>query len=1446
MTVGDIAKTLAAGPDAQAVREDRALTLRVRDVRGSGERVLAATAPLWQTGLRSGAVIELDSAEPRAHLERSTPAALVTVVAGPDAGMEVGIPHGTTTIGRAHTSNIRLTDQLVSKTHARIEVTDAGVEIQDLNSANGVVLGGRPLIRTGIQPGDVVTLGKTQLTITPLRPTARQSSAENAYLRPPNVLARPELRKVKVPAVDRAQEGQRFPLLAMLSPLVMGAALFAFTRSTMSLIFVALSPLLMIGSYLDQRFESTRRARGAVEAHRTALSDLTRWVDEGNERERELLARLHPSVSDALAGATRLTAPLWSRRPEHPEFLTVRLGTGEIRPLIELDSSESAMSPCPDELAALLRSAGRTGPAPVVADLRAVGSVGLTGRREILAGVARAVVVHLTSLHSPAELVVCALTSSSGRELWSWLDWLPHTSSPHSPLRQHLAADPGSAASALEELERLLAARADVRSLDVSDAGRGPRAEGEGIRPIPPLPAVVVVIDDPTVDVARLVRLLEAGPDVGIYAIWLAADVGVLPGACRAYLDVASGERSVIGMVRTGTLHTPVVCDSVPDEIARHMARCLAPVIDGGVPVTDESDLPRSVPLVSILGAESVDDPSQILVRWQENNSISQRTDAAPVRRDRACDLRALVGHAGTNPVALDLRAQGPHALVGGTTGAGKSEFLQAWILGMAHTLSPDRLTFLFVDYKGGAAFAKCVQLPHCVGLVTDLSPYLVRRALRSLGAEIRHREHLLNAKRAKDLVELEKSGDPECPPSLIIVVDEFAALVGEIPEFVDGVVDVAQRGRSLGLHLILATQRPSGVIKDSLRANTNLRIALRMADEEDSKDVLGSPIAAHFDPSIPGRATAKTGPGRLYPFQSAFPGSQTPAVPATPPVEIVEFDFGVHRPWKAIKRASVASDLPTDMDRVVESIRTASVLGELPTPRRPWLESLATSYNLGLLNQRTDTEIVLGVLDDPDHQQQITEYFRPDVDGNLLIYGASGSGKSTALRSLGIASAITPRGGPVHIYALDFSGGSLSSLEALPNVGSVVMGDDQERVGRLMRTLNQLVDDRQTAFSGLHAATLSEYRDLAQRPEEPRILLLLDGFSAFRTDYDSVELGATFTAFQRLLLDGRSVGLHVAVSADRPAAVPAALTAAFPRRLVLRQADEDAYVSLGVPKDILGPTSPPGRCIQIEKPQELQLAILGGSGNTAVQARVIEELAPSVDRHLRVRPTPIASLPNQIDPGTLPAHLGGRPVLGVADSALAPCGFEATGPIILAGPMQSGRTTAIAWLAQSLQRWRPEIQLVLLSARRSPLSSLKCWTDAAHGFDKTASVATQFVSRIGETTSAPDVAFFVEDLPEFVDTEADAALIELAKACRIHGIPLVAEGEVSGWSGSWGLVGELKAAKTGFLLAPDQGDGEAVLRVTLPRSKRADFPPGRGYWVRAGRAEKVQLPLPH
>src|SRR5690606_24478319 len=250
----------------------------------------------------------------------------------------------------------------------------------------------------------------------------------------------------------------------------------------------------------------------------------------------------------------------------------------------------------------------------------------------------------------------------------------------------------------------------------------------------------------------------------------------------------------------------------------------LAPVTDAGALVEDSSDLPRSIMMLSLVGPSLATSPSAAIGRWRENDSIHDRSGGPLVRR-RPGKLRAIVGSAGVDAMHLDLRTQGPHALVGGTTGSGKSEFLQAWVLGLAAEYSPDRVTFLFVDYKGGSAFADCIHLPHCVGLVTDLSPRLVRRALTSLNAELRHREHILNQKHAKDLFELEKRNDPDAPPSLVIVVDEFAALVHEVPEFVDGVVNVAQRGRSLGLNLILATQRPAGVIKDNLRANTNLRV---------------------------------------------------------------------------------------------------------------------------------------------------------------------------------------------------------------------------------------------------------------------------------------------------------------------------------------------------------------------------------------------------------------------------------------------------------------------------------------------------------------------------------------------------------------------------------------------------------------------------------------------
>ena len=238
---------------------------------------------------------------------------------------------------------------------------------------------------------------------------------------------------------------------------------------------------------------------------------------------------------------------------------------------------------------------------------------------------------------------------------------------------------------------------------------------------------------------------------------------------------------------------------------------------------------------------------------------------------------KAVIGEDAEGHFWLDVRADGPHALVAGTTGSGKSELLQTLIASLCVGNTPDSMTFVLVDYKGGAAFKDCARLPHTVGMVTDLDGHLTSRALESLGAELRRREHQLAGADAKDIEDYVAAMQPgdEPMPRLMIIIDEFAALVSELPDFVTGLVDIARRGRSLGVHLVLATQRPAGVVSAEIKSNTNLRIALRVTDENDSQDVIEASNSAYIPPSIPGRAYARLGHASLRQFQSSRVGGR-------------------------------------------------------------------------------------------------------------------------------------------------------------------------------------------------------------------------------------------------------------------------------------------------------------------------------------------------------------------------------------------------------------------------------------------------------------------------------------------------------------------------------------------------------------------------------------------
>ncbi|MBA2696004.1 MAG: FHA domain-containing protein, partial [Actinobacteria bacterium] len=284
-----------------------------------------------------------------------------------------------------------------------------------------------------------------------------------------------------------------------------------------------------------------------------------------------------------------------------------------------------------------------------------------------------------------------------------------------------------------------------------------------------------------------------------------------------------------------------------PDLTSRDLARWMLRRVAGWRTPERAGDagagvVPRSVPLAAI--HPGADDVTAVLRRWEH----------------RPSSTRCRLGLGAAGPVEIDLAVDGPHALVAGTTGAGKSELLRTMVTALALGNRPDQLVFVLVDYKGGSAFTECAQLPHCVGLVTDLDPHLADRALTSLRAELKRRERLLADVGARDLSAYQAKEGMPALPRLVLVIDEYRALAEELPAFVDGLVRIAALGRSLGLHLVLATQRPTGIVSADVRANMNLRIALRLRDTADSYDVLESPEAAALPEGVPGRALLRTG----------------------------------------------------------------------------------------------------------------------------------------------------------------------------------------------------------------------------------------------------------------------------------------------------------------------------------------------------------------------------------------------------------------------------------------------------------------------------------------------------------------------------------------------------------------------------------------------------------
>ncbi|MFZ0216503.1 MAG: FtsK/SpoIIIE domain-containing protein [Candidatus Dormiibacterota bacterium] len=1400
---------------------------------------LKPSATIRQSAVRSGDELVLaPQGAALAGIGETPPALVLLVTGGPLAGLRFPLAPGTHQVGRSPECNVVLDDPSLSRVHLSVSVSRQGeITVVDERSANGTFVEGERLQGPVLlQPGQEIEAGRTLLGFGPSRePTVGTVDQHGrvALNRPPRMVPRPPQTAFKIDSPPEQRTNLAFSISAAVLPLGMGVVLWLATKQAIMLLMTLFSPVMVIGSWLEGRVGNRNSARRGGERFRERLAETSRQMSVSHEQEQRYRRIVAPDLARLALRAVWASPNLWERRQDDPDFLLLRVGWGDQASRLELDIPQGGDERLQQVAARVATGYQQLGTVPIAIPLREAGSIGVAGPRDHVLAMARTFGVQIATLHSPEEVMVAAALPAGQEGDWRWLGWIPHLRPESQPLPgDAIAIGRVAARDLVERLLRLL----DERRATTSDHYGAQQTSGDS--------SIVVLLDGQAeLPRAGVDRLLTEGPRCNINVIWLGATAQALPGECGAILDLeqASGAPTIVLPDRATTVEA-FAGDLAPMAVADEVARALAPIRDVEAAGT-AAEIPRYVSLLELLDLDQ-DPTERMRRRWaRDDGRLAGRMGIA----------------AGHQPCEVSIRYDGPHALAGGMTGSGKSELLQTLVASLAAAHSPQRLTFILVDYKGGAAFRDCIELPHTVGFVTDLDGHLVNRALVSLRAELRRREEVLRENGCRDLIEFEDKHPDLAFASLLIVVDEFAALAAELPDFVDGMVDIAQRGRSLGIHMILATQRPAGVINDKIRTNTNLRLALRFSDTSDSQDVIGTDDAAR--PGLPrGRAYMRAGPGTLIEFQAAYANGRTMTEGGPAPVVLRDLDVaGEPVDEGAGVRHDSAS--PTDLMRVVTTARDLNAQLELPPAPHPWLETLPNVLPLERLEAVVGAQpderpaVTIGLLDDPARQRQLPGRFDLEQDGALVVFGATGTGKTTFLRAL--TASLTSRLSPdeLHVYGLDFATRGLRPLTFFPHTGAIVSGDEIERGQRLLGYLRTEVDRRKSLLAAAGASTLAEYHAAGQ-PRLPHILLLLDGYGSFRSTYEDVDFGAPLDAFRELLADGRPMGLATVFTADRSGAVTTAVTASVPRRLVLRMTSDDEYSFCDVPRVLYHDAHLPAGRGFLDGQLELQCPIVGEQPSGSAQAAALDALQRDLQaRYPDAHVPQIRLLPTQLAQHDLPAPRSPmEAVFGLLDGDLAPARLDLRedGHLLVVGPRRSGRSTTLGAIADSLQRAAAPVPIVLLAPRRqSPLLRLDGWADFAVGGDACATLAERLLAQArGEQPegakfdlTAAGAVVVIDDAEELFEGMAASSLEALARVGRDVDLRFAMATEAQAAHRQFGgLLAQVQRDRLGILLDADPTlDGTLVGGVTLPR-RRGVLPPGRALFVYGGEVLTVQV----
>lgn len=1406
-------------------------------------RPVSTSDALETAGMHDGSSVVVGSRAAIAAYETTPEDALVQfrIVSGEGAGTILNAWRGAVVIGSSPEASLRIDDRYRVAPHeliAEIAGSDS-VTVRPAGAATVATLDGVEIAAsTPWMPGQQLVLADRliELRLPDDDLAAFVPSPDGAgidYNRPPRILPPGSRTSLRLPAPPHDGGARPLPILAAILPLfVAGGTALAF-HSFAFLALAALSPVMLVSNYFLDKRRGTKSRRVQQAEYLEHKGVIEAEAQEALVTERAGLLRSAPDPAELGEIATRPLPRLWERRASDPDHLRLRVGTATQPSQVTLDD--------PEQLEHKRTVTWDARDVPAVIQLADRGVVGIAGWGDRPRRLSQWAVAQIAVLQSPRDVQLALLSDAASQDAWRWMAWLPHV---RPAVGQDTMTTLGVTATSTARRIAELVAQLDARIEAQRTAGGSPGSRWRG-------PEVVIVVDGARRlrSMPGLVRLLKEGPAVGIYSLCLDSDERLLPEECTAVviadaqaLTIRQQGVDVLGGIRP---------DLIDDDWLDWVARGVAPIRDAS-PEFDDGSIPNESRLLDVL---QLDPPTadDIETGWL----LSPRS------------TRAVIGESLDGAFSIDLAADGPHALIAGTTGSGKSELLQTLVAALAVANRPDEMNFVLVDYKGGAAFKDCVELPHTVGMVTDLDTHLVERALESLGAELRRREHLLAAAGAKDLPDYLdlRVGRPGLAaiPRLTIVIDEFASLARELPDFVRGLVNIAQRGRSLGIHLVLATQRPSGVVSPEIRANTNLRIALRVTDTSESSDVIDAPDAARISKATPGRAYVRLGASSLVPFQAGRVGGRRPGAVA---------DTGAEPLIRTLTLAELAEPAPsathadggrqdaadTDLRALVAAIRDAALALGIAEQPRPWLPALpeeVTIESLVRIFGAAPSAFAYGVEDHPSEQRQSAASIDLDAFGHLFVVGAPRSGRSQTLRTIAGVAAARVRAGDLHLHGIDCGNGALLPLADFPHAGVIAQRHQVERVQRLLTRLVGEVATRQGVLSAGGFADLAEQRTAAGAEARlPHVLLLIDLWEGFLTSFGNVEAGALVEQVQFLLREGASVGIHLIISGDRQL-LSGRISTLVDGKLVLKLTERSDYSLANLNPRKLPETVPPGRAFRSESAVEVQIALLGADPAGAAQASALREIAA----HATVRDAelPAARRPFRLD--TLPTTLTladalartgdeqrevGWALVGVGGDELRGRGvnlFDGTPTFLVAGPAKSGRSAVLGAMTRTLIDGGASI--VVLAPRPSPLRALEGQPGVAAVFTGSDITEEELAPLLDEATRR---VLVVDDGELLRDATGKDWLRDLVRGARDRGIGILLGGDISDVaSGFSGWQVEVRKNRTGILLSPQNITDGDLVGARLPRSSlSAGVQPGRGLAnLGDGELTLLQLPTP-